>query len=206
MKYYYHPLSPNCRKTTALLDHLGVDAERILVDLPKGEQLSRDFLAVNPNGKVPALVDGRRRLWESNAILIHLAESAGSDLWPDHFDGRIDVLRWMFWEQGQLMYVTGVVFFERLIKPMLEQEADEERTRQAIGGFRRLAGVLQAHFERSPYLLGSRLTIADWAVAANLSFADEIGLPLDDFPEVRRWLGTLDQTPAWKASAPALPG
>ena len=56
MKYYYHPASPNCRKVTSTTHHLWIDAEHVLVDLPKGEQMSPELLAVNPNGKVPVLV------------------------------------------------------------------------------------------------------------------------------------------------------
>lgn len=67
MRYYYHPGSSNCRKVTAVLDLLGVDAERHLVDLPGGEHVQPAFLAINPNGKVPVLVDGERAIWESNA-------------------------------------------------------------------------------------------------------------------------------------------
>ena len=58
MKYYYHPWSPNCRKTTALIDHLGLEAERKVVDLAAGENMKPEFLAVNPGGMVPALEDG----------------------------------------------------------------------------------------------------------------------------------------------------
>jgi len=92
VKYYYHPASPNCRKVTAVIDYLGFQAEHIVVDLPKGEQMSPEFLAINPNGRVPTLVDGNRTLWESNAIIIYLAEKAASDMWPDD-DRRLDDVR-----------------------------------------------------------------------------------------------------------------
>ena len=82
MKYYYHPLSPNCRKVTALIEMLGQKCERKVIDLPKGEHLTPEFLEVNPFGAVPVLVDGELKLPESNAILIYLAEKAGSELWP----------------------------------------------------------------------------------------------------------------------------
>ena len=62
MKYYYHSWSPNCRKCTALIDHLGIEAERQVVQLAKGEQMAPEFLAINPNGMVPTLVDGQRVL------------------------------------------------------------------------------------------------------------------------------------------------
>ncbi len=206
MDYYYHPLSSNCRKTTALIDHLGVDADRHLVDLASGEQLSPSYLALNPNGKVPVLVDGDFRIWESNAIAVYLAEKTASDLWPSRDTARIDVLRWMFWEQGHLMYACGIVTFEKLIKPMIgEGGPDEARVRQALGNFRRLARVLDDHLGSGPYLVEGRLTLADWAVAGNLSFAEGAELPMTEFGNVGDWLARLDQTPAWRSSAPRMP-
>jgi len=205
MKYYYHPMSPNCRKTTAILDHLGLEAEHVLLDLPKGEQMTPEFLAINPNGKVPALADGDARIWESNAIMIYLADRSGSDLWPA--DGRrIDVLRWMFWEQGHLMQATGMIFFQRLLKPMLGQETDEQRVEDSLRSFGRLAGVLHGQLADSEYLVGNALTLADFAVAANFSFAGPSRLPMDEYPNIRRWLATMDEIPAWKAAAPPAMG
>lgn len=202
MDYYYHPGSSNCRKCTALLDLVGVDAERRVVDLLTGEHMQPAYLAINPNGRVPTLVDGNRSLWESNAILIYLAERAGSDLWPQG-DDRLDVLKWMFWEQGHLMYAAGVPFFQRVIKPLLGLgEADEQRVAEALGSFRRLLRVLDAHLEGRDFLVGGGLTLADLAVAGHFSYAAAGGLPVEEFGNVTRWLAELDQIPAWLTSAP----
>jgi len=201
IRYYFHPMSPNCRKVTALLEHLGVDAERILVDLPKGEHRSPAFLALNPNGKVPTLVDGDTAVWESNAILIHLAGRTGSDLWPAD-DRRIHVLKWMFWEQGHFMWATGMLFFERVLKPMLGQAVDDAKVEEGLGMFRRLAAVLDGHLEHERYLVAGSLSLADLAVGADLSFADAAGIPVGEFPHLDRWHRSLDELPAWRASAP----
>lgn len=207
MRYYYHPMSTNCRKTTALLDHLGLECERRVVDLPRGEHFSPEYLAINPNGKVPALVDGEQAIWESNAIAIHLAEIAASELWPTDPAARLDVLKWMFWEQGHLMYATGILFFERLLKPMLrEGEPDDGAIAKALGSFRRLAKVLDDHLAERPYLVASRLTLADLAVAGNLSYAGALKLPVAEFRHLERWLASLDEIPAWRSSAPPSPG
>jgi glutathione S-transferase len=201
MKYYYHPMSPNCRKTTAVLDYLGYDdTERIVVDLSKGEQMQPDFLAINPNGKVPALQDGEVKVWESNAICIYLADKAGSELWRE--DLQLDILKWMFWDQGHLMFATGVPFFQRIIKPMIGEEPNQERVEEAIGSFGRLMKVLDGHLTGRHFLVGDYLTLADLAVAGNLSYAEPCGLPMDDFHNVRRWLAGLDEFPAWVSSAP----
>ena len=85
MKLYYAEVL-NPQKACAVARHLNSPVEFVAVDLARGEQRQPDFLAINPNGKVPALTDGDRSLWESNAIMAYLAEKAGSDLWPH--DGR----------------------------------------------------------------------------------------------------------------------
>jgi glutathione S-transferase len=201
MKYYYHPASPNCRKVTAVIDHLGLQAQHIVVDLPKGEQMSPDFLAVNPNGRVPALVDGDRKIWESNAIIIYLAEKAASDMWPDD-DRRLDILKWLFWEQGHLMYAIGIPVYQLVVKPLLGGQPDHKRIDEAYVSFGRLAKVLDDELARHRYVVGDALSLADFAVAGNFSFASQAGLPMDEFSNIRRWLDALDEIPAWVASTP----
>lgn len=201
MKYYYHPASPNCRKVTAVIDYLGFQAEHIVVDLPKGEQMSPEFLAINPNGRVPTLVDGNRTLWESNAIIIYLAEKTTSDLWPDD-DRRLDILRWLFWEQGHLMYATGIPFYQLVIKPLFNEQPDQKRIDEAYSSFGRLAKVLDDQLARTTHVVGDTLSLADFALGGNFSYASKARLPMDEFSNIRRWLDALDQIPAWKASAP----
>lgn len=202
MKYFYHPYSPNCRKTTALLNFLELGEERIVVDLPKGEQMRPEFLALNPNGMVPTLLDGETVVTESNAIMIYLAEKTRSYLWPADLTLRTKVLQWLFWEQSHFMFACGTVFYQRMIKPMIGQEPDQSRVEEGIKKFRRTAKVLNESLVQQRYLVADRLTLADWAVASQLTFADKIGLPVVDHPSVVRWLALLDEMPAWKASAP----
>ena len=204
MRYYYHPGSPNCRKVSALIEMLGVDAEFVFVDLPKGHQAKPEFLAVNPNGMVPALVDGDTAVLESNCILIHLAEKTGSDLWPA--DRHLEILRWMFWEQSHFMYATGTVFFQKLLRPLIGQETDEARVTEGIAKFRRHAKALDGHLTDRAWLVGDAMTLADLAVAANLTYAGATGLPMDEFPNVQRWLATIEELPAWQSTRPALAG
>jgi glutathione S-transferase len=204
MKYYYHPGSPNCRKVSALIEMLGAEADYVFVDLPKGDQAKPEFLAINPNGMVPALVDGDTTVLESNCILIHLAERTGSELWPE--TGRLEILRWMFWEQSHFMYATGMVFFQKLIKPLMGQETDEVRVEEAVAKFRRHAEALDRHLAEREWLVGDAMTLADLAVAGNLTYADACELPMDEFPNVQRWYAAISELDAWKATHPALAG
>lgn len=204
MKYYYHPGSPNCRKVSALIDLLGLDVTFEFVDLPKGRQAQPEFLAVNPNGMVPVLVDGDRTVLESNCILIYLAEKAGSGLWDE--DRKLEILQWMFWEQSHFMYATGMLFFQKLLKPLIGQEPDEDRIGEATAKFRRHAKALDGHLANRDWLVGDAMTLADLAVAAELTYADATGLPMDEFPNVQRWYRAIEELPAWQSTRPALAG
>jgi glutathione S-transferase len=205
MDYYYHPMSPNCRKVTALIGLLGLEVEHHVVDLAKGEQLSPEYLAVNPFGAVPTLVDGDLKLPESNAIMVYLSEQAGSDLWPVD-ERRIEVLQWLFWEQSNLQFATGTAFFQRLIRPMLGQEPDEQRVAEAIAKFRRHAKVLDDHLADRQWVAGDAMTIADLAIASQMMYAKQSGLPIDEFPHIERWQGALDGVPAWHDTEAKLVG
>jgi len=204
MKYYYHPASPNCRKVSALLEMLGVDASYEFVDLPKGQQAQPEFLAVNPAGMVPVLVDGDRTVLESNCILIYLAEKAGSELWSE--DHKLEILQWMFWEQSHFMFATGMLFFQKLLKPLLGQEPDEARIEEATAKFRRHAKALDHHLGGRDWLVGDHMTLADLAVASELTYAKATELPMDEFPNIQRWYSTIEELDAWASTHPALAG
>ena len=93
--YYFETINP--QKACAVARYLDSPVEFVRVDLAKGEHKTPDYLAINPNGKVPALVDGDTKLWESNAIMCHLARKAKSDLWPTDPIKQIEVLKWLSW-------------------------------------------------------------------------------------------------------------
>src|SRR5258708_20182899 len=97
MRRYTFRGSPNGRKGEAVIDHLGLDVEIEYRDFLAGELRSPDFVALNPNAMVPALVDGSFRLWESNAIMQYLADKAGrEELFPRDRQKRADIARWQF--------------------------------------------------------------------------------------------------------------
>lgn len=100
MKLYHFP-SPNPQKITFALHELGLECEIVPVDLSKGEQRKPEFLALNPFGRVPVLVDGDQKLWESHAILAYLGDKTGK-LWPTTAAGRADALRWLFFLEPHL--------------------------------------------------------------------------------------------------------
>jgi glutathione S-transferase len=200
--YYAETLNP--RKACAVARHLGSPVEWVRVDLGKGEQRTPGFLAINPNGKVPALVDGDTRLWEANAIMCHLSLKAGADLWPRDERRQIEVVRWLSWDASHFTRHAGTLYFHNVIKPLLGLgDPDPAATGEATGYFRQFAAVLDAHLGGRTYLVGDALSVADFAVAVSLPYAERARLPLDEFPEVRRWHARLCELPAWREPFPA---
>jgi glutathione S-transferase len=202
--YYFDVLNP--RKVCALARHLQLPLEFVHVNLGKGEHKTPAFLAMNPNAKVPVLVDGATTLWESNAILCYLAHKAGSDLWPK--DARqYEVLRWLMWDATEFAPKAGTLYFEHVIKSRFGGGApDPAEVQKATQGFMRFAAVLEAHLLGRRYLVGNALSVADFAVAITLPYAQQANLPLQDFPEIRRWHAQMNELPAWREPFPELAG
>jgi glutathione S-transferase len=200
--YYSDTLNP--RKACAVARHLKLPVEFIYVTLEKGEHRTPPFRAMNPNAKVPVLVDGATTLWESNAIMCYLAEKACSDLWPR--DRRqTEVIRWLMWDATEFAPAAATFYFEHIIKPrFLQSQADPAEIARVTPDFERYAGVLEAHLKGREYLVGDALTVADFAVAITLPYAEKTRLPLDGFPEIRRWHERLNQLPAWREPFPEL--
>jgi glutathione S-transferase len=202
MKLYYFE-TPNGRKPCAVAKHLSVRVEYVRVDLSKGQQRQPDFLATNPNGKIPALEDGDVKLWEAHAIMCYLAYKAGSDLWPKSDLEKIDLIRWLNWDTAHFSRHAGRLFFERVIKPHFGiGEPNPTEIQDATGYFKQFAAVLNEHLKGRKYILGSHLTVADFALGAFLPHAKEAQMPLDDCGEIRRWHDSLMELPAWRQPFP----
>lgn len=197
--------SHNCRRVLATADHLGIDIDVIEPNFGAGEHKSAAFLALNPNGKVPVLVDGGLKLWESNAIIQYLADSKPTDFFPSDPKARANQVRWQFWEANHLSRGTGGLTFEKVFKPfVLKQESDEAAVESATKTFHQFAPVLNGQLEGLAFIAGDKLTLADFSVGANFSYAGPAGFPLENYPHIRQWLDRLDGVAAWKNTAPKL--
>jgi glutathione S-transferase len=202
--YYFETLNP--RKVCAVARYLNSPVEYRRIDLSKGEQRTPQFLAINPNGKVPVLEDGGLKLWEANAIMAYLAKAAGSELWPNDTAGQIDVLRWLSWNSEHFTRHAGALYFQHLIKPrFLQQAPDAKAVEEATGFFKQFAQVLDDHLRQRRHLLGDRLTIADFAVAVTLPYAQEAKIPVASFSAIARWHDRLTELPAWRQPFPERP-
>lgn len=199
--YYAETLNP--QKACVVAKYLNSPVEFVHVDLGKGENRTPEFLALNPNGKVPVLDTGGGSLWESNAIMCYLARIAGSDLWPRD-DRQIEVLRWLSWDSNHFTRHAGTLYFEHIIKPAIGMgSADRAVVEEATGFFKRFAAVLDDHLKGRAYVVGDALTIADFAVGITLPYAEDARIPLAEFPEIERWHRRLSELPAWREPFPA---
>jgi glutathione S-transferase len=189
MKLYDFAFSPNCRKVRAVAYELGISLETIGVNLVTGEQRLPAFLAKNPNGRVPVLVDGELVLWESNAIIAYIA--AGSRLVPTEPRERAEVDRWMSWQVAHLGPATRMVAFERIVKKLTGQgEPDQALIAQGTADFDKLTVVLDRSLNGTDFLAG-RLSIADFALASHYSIASACGLDVTPHANVNAWLARM---------------
>ncbi len=199
IRFYYHP-TPNPAKVALLLEETGLAYEVVPVDTRKGEQHTAEFRAVNPNGKVPAIVDtdgpgGKpARVFDSTAILLYLAEKAGQFLGAP--SDRPELLSWLLFIASGLGPFSGqAVHF---------QTAAPEGLAYAVNRYRREAErhyqVLEDHLAGREYIVGDGYTIADMSAWGWLDRAARVrpGLadPLAEYPNLKRLLATVEARPA----------
>ena len=205
MKLYYHPNSPNCVDVLATANHLGIALDLQLVDLLKGAQKDPSYLSINPNRKVPTLVDGDFVLWESNAIMQYIATNKPhSSLWPASDRIRADICRWQFWQASQWNKATGTLVWENMIKRFLNLGGpDPAKIKEGEELFHASAAVLDGHLKDREYLVGSGPTLADFSVAAMLIYARPARLPLEEYGNIRSWYGRLEKLESWTKALPS---
>lgn len=199
--YYSETLMP--RKVCAVARHLGAAVEYVPVDLRRGDHRTPAFAALNPNRKVPVLVHTTGTLWESNAIMCFLARATGSDLWPADADRQIEAMRWLCWDLQHFTRYTGELYFEHVIRADFGiGDPDPAAVEEALGYVRKYLQVLDDHLKGREWLVADTLSIADFAVAVALPYADRARIPVADFPGVARWCARLDELPAWRDPFP----
>ena len=203
MKLYYSPLSSNSRKvriTAALLD---IELELQNVELAKGAHRTPEYLAINPMGKVPVLVDGDFILPESAAIMIYLAETKpGNALYPAQQQARAEVNRWLFWAANHWAPAVVALAFEKVLKQRFfnggePDAAQVKRQEDLIAGF---AKVLDQQLTGHAWVAGGALTLADIVIAP--AFAGPVSLPVQSCTHIADWFGRIQTLSAWQDTAP----
>ena len=205
MRLYHFPLSSNARRARMTALQLGVPVEEVIVDLSKGQQRTPEFLALNPAGRVPVLVDGDFVLTESHAIMAYLADLSGpTPLYPAERKERADVNRWLFWSAHHFTPAVSVLNWERLVKGLIGgQPADPKEEERGERLVTECARLLDDHLAKNEWLAQGRLTLADIAVATPLMSTVPARLPVDDRRHLRAWFGRIQELESWKKTNPA---
>ena len=182
---YDYLSSGNGYKCRLLLHQIGIPFRRVELDILKGETRTPEFLAKNPNGRIPALeLEDGTVLAESDAILFYLAE--GTPFLPDDRLGRAQVLQWLFFEQySHEPFIAVARFIRHLLPPDTPRRAELPRLEQ--GGYAALQ-VMERRLGEHPFLVRDRYTIADIALYGYTHVAGEGGFDLAPFPAVRGWM------------------
>jgi GSH-dependent disulfide-bond oxidoreductase len=193
LKFYFSG-APNPTKVALFLEEAGLSYDAIPVDTRKGDQHKPDYLAINPNAKVPAIVDGDATVFDSNAILLYLAEKTGKFLPPHGDKARGELLSWlMFVASGIGPYAGQSVHFRQYAPEKIEYAVN----RYAYETQRHF-GILDARLSTRKYMLGDTYTIVDMAV---WGWARLVPVALGDgawakFPNLKRLVDEISARPA----------
>jgi glutathione S-transferase/GST-like protein len=198
----YTAATPNGHKVSIALEELGLPYTLKVLDLSKAEQKTPEFLAINPNGRIPAIVDraeGDFAVFESGACLIYLAEKTGQ-LMPTDAKGRSKVLQWLMFQMGGIGPMMGQAnvfyrYFPEKIQPAIDRYQGESK---------RLFRVLDGHLKDHEYLAGD-YSIADIASFAWVRTHRWSGVEVDDVPHLQRWLDAIRVRPAVERGLQAPP-
>ena len=201
MRLYLFSPSSRVLGIVVLKNYLGLDCELQPIDLGRGDQLTRQYVALNPNKKMPTLEDSGFVLWESNAILFYMAaKHSDRGLWPTEVKAQADVLRWLAWESAHWDAESwGMVAYEKASKAVLDLgPPDPAFIARGEQNFDRFAAVLNNSLRGKTWLVGEQLTIADFSIGAFVPSAERMELSIGKFTEILRWYKGLAALPAWR--------
>jgi len=191
----YTAPTPNGWKASVTLEELAIPYTVHAVNLSSGDQKKPEFLAINPNGRIPAIVDhdeGGLRVFESGAIMIHLAEKTGSPLLPSAPGPRAEVLSWLMFQMGGVGPMMGQAnvffrYFPEKIQPAIDRYQNESR---------RLFEVLDGQLAKTEWLAGDFFSLADIANWSWVRIHGWSGVPVDGLGHLQRWMDAVKARPA----------
>ena len=193
----YGPSASRASRALWIVHELGIPFEHIAVEMK--DLKSPEYLKVNPNGKVPTLVDGDFKLFESMAINLYLAEKYGKDgFFPASVEDRALCTQWSFWGMTEIEKSLLTVLIDMFMTP--PDKKKPEAVAEALKALPKPFAVLNGALEGRDYLLGSKFTVADLNLASICSWAKPIKFDFSPFPNVQAWLDRCLARPAYKAA------
>lgn len=207
IKLLLSPGSQHSRRVSIVLHELGMEVDQEIVPYGKhgfGGDEREAFLAINPNGKVPVLVEDDMVLWESNAIMWYLAERHGeTPLWPADARRRAQITMWQVWQAAHLTPAADGLFFENAVKPgFMGLESDAGQVERHTEAFHRWMRVLEGALDHGAFVTQGRFTFADISISTALMHAESARMPVSEHPRVAAWFEAVRARPSWAATEP----
>lgn len=189
--------SANVMKPVWLLAELGIPCDRQDIGGPFGGNDAPEFLALNPNGTVPVLVEGDFHMFESNAIVRHIAETrAGAPWWPADAHARAIANQWMDWASIELATPMVTLFIQHV--RVAEPDRDAKAIAAALAKASKLWGILDAALAGRDFLLGDTLTVADIPAACWVQRWYALPVARPELPNLKAWFDRLGARPAYR--------
>jgi len=200
IKLYDSKISPYARKVRLVAAELDIALEKIPLDFQKGDPRKPEYLALNPNGKVPTIDDDGFVLWESIAILKYLAAKKRR-LLPADARGLAQADQWMFWWANQPEPAIEHLIYELVLKPFFGKSGnDASIVQEARDHLDRFLPVLDKQLQGKGYVMGD-LSVVDFAIAPPLELSQRrLNVDLGKYPGITAWLARLQTKPYWKTA------
>ena len=179
-----------------MLEELGFAYQHVPLDMRNKEHKSEKYLQINPNGKVPAIIDGEYIIWESMAITSYLAKKHGSPLAPQNVEEEGHAMQWSFWALVDFQpHAVNWLVQEKFVPAEVKNEKVIEDAKAAMP---RVLGVLEKGLQNKKYLLGSRFTVADVNVATCVNLLQNLGYDTSSYSNVTQWMNACMERPAFQ--------
>lgn len=201
MRLYSTLLSANGRKPIILSKLLGKELEYVEINVYQGQGRSPDFLAIQPTGKIPVLVDGQHILSESNAILLYIADkSRPSPYMGTSLGDRYKIYQWLFWESSQWQPILTDLLRQHvghLLLPALVPKPNNS-PKWEDGTLQKQLQYLDNALSSTGFLVGEHLTVADISVVGMMTYFQAMDFPFEKTPHLKRWFDGIQALDAWK--------
>ncbi|MBF6056748.1 glutathione S-transferase family protein [Thiomicrorhabdus heinhorstiae] len=190
---YSFPLSGNAYKIRLLLSMLELDYQLVNIDLTNGENLTEEFITLNPRGQVPVYKDGENVIWDSMAILFYLAQKYGDGKWfPEDVQEAARVMQWLAVSENELLYGLARARATLLLDRPFNLAQCQTEGRSGLS-------IMEQHLTSNLWLAADKPTIADIACYPYVLMAPMGEISLDDYPNVQVWLERFAALPGWIA-------
>jgi glutathione S-transferase len=191
----YGPKLGSAFRCHVLMLEMGIKYEEVKVDFEKGDQFKPEYLKLNPNGKIPCIVDGDFVLWESMAINKYIATKYNSDLLGKTPEENALIDQWSYWSILEVQSNLYTIAFQKFRAP--EGDRDEKIIKKAMDELSKVLKILDNQLEGKEYILGNRFTLADINVASCVLAADFAKYDYSAYRNVSRWIAKLNERPSF---------